>query len=689
MNTLNKEQKKAVETVEGPVRIVAGPGSGKTRTIIQKIAYVIEQKLAKPHEILAITFTNKASNEMKERASKIINDKKPPVIFTFHAFSAFFLRVEGNNIDIGRNYEILDTSDQKRIFRELFKKRKTVKQELSIGEVFELIKFYRNSESTLTNHISEKEGLNYEKSMFFQDYIEYKKNANALDFDDLIIKVSQVLKEYPEIADHWKSKYKYIFVDEFQDTDDNQYSIIKSITNKNSNITIVGDPDQNIYSWRGANLNLFMNLSNDYPTVQDINLIQNYRSTQEIVKIAQNLIKENKKRFQVVQEAANEKGKRPSLYEAESDQAEAVWISGKIQELITSGVKPEEIAVVYRVNSQSGPIEYSLGARDIDYKMIGGFRIYDRKSIKQVSQFLKFIARKDDYSLEQIINVPARGMGPISLQKLKKASFDKFQSMYDFLINNDLSSSPLRKFVHETQKAINRIESSKDKISVFRKYLENLGFFNLYSNESTRIQEINEFINQLETFVNESKLFFEDAVLEFLQKTSLLSSSDNDSELGKVTLMTGHSSKGLEFEYVFVPGVKEGILPHFMNENTEEERRLFYVMVTRAKKELYISYFLSETFLSKGSLPSRFINEAKLMLSEYSKIDKYNNIVEVSVPDGYENTKKAERGDLAFHLEFGSGVVIKIDDEIVTIAFNKVIGVKDLLLGHKSLFIRK
>lgn len=694
---LNKKQQEVVSYVDGPLRVIAGPGSGKTRTIIAKIEYLIKVKKINPKKILVITFTNKAANEIIERIKNLLDIDNFNSVYTYHSFSFYFLRIEANNIDLSKNYFILDGQDQKALIKKHFKNEDFI--ENNSIDLNDLITIFHKLRFGEEDKISNDKQFIHKVVKLFQKYQNYKKEISALDFDDLIIFCRDILFSNEKIRDKWKNKYEYIFVDEFQDIDPYQYQILKSLTDKNSKIMIVGDPDQNIYSWRGANINLIFDFEKDYQDIKTIILNTNYRSTKSILQIANNLISNNKKRISFDNIPFNKKDFKINLIIAKTREDEARRVINEIVRLNREeNILLEEIAIIYRSNYVSKEYEIELINRGINYIVVGGFRFFERREVKETLNFLRFLLLKDNYSLFLIINIPARGIGDKTFAKLEKEAIDQKKTIWKGLEEESISiPKKLKIFIEETKrtiKEINNIEDIKDFSRIIKKYLNNLDFFRYYKNfaeeKIKNIEALLELIGQ--QFKSKSELVND--LYEFLKNCSLYSSTDTKTITNNLTLITVHAAKGLEFKIVFFVGFNENIIPSnksIIDSKLEEERRIAYVGITRAKKYLYISYFNGYDFYRNPWKPSRFIYEFNypfnLIDSKKSEQEKFfkseqNNFIKKGYSLDKSNLKE---GDVVYHQTFGEGVVVRSDDIFATIAFNKKFGIKEILIEHQFL----
>lgn len=625
---LNNRQLEAVEHFDSPLLVLAGAGSGKTKVLTTKIAYAVLEKNVSEYEILAITFTNKAGKEMKERIENIFKrDISNMWIGTFHSICSKILRFNIEKIGYSNNFTIYDRDDQKLVLKEIFKQNPT--WENVLGEF----------KGAIIGLISDAKGKNVKPNEFSKyfsfgnntDVIEkiYKKyeeilvKNNALDFDDLIFKTIELFKSCHEVLEYYSEKFKYIYVDEYQDTNDAQYEIIKLLASKYKNVCAVGDIDQSIYGWRGANISNILNFENDFENSKIILLEENYRSTQKILDCANELIKNNVNRKEKNLWTKKEGGDEIIYKSYQNENYEAIEVAQNISKLIMDGYDFSEIAVLYRANFQSFAIENALRKNSIPYRMVGGLKFYDRKEIKDILAYLKLIANpKDDNAFRRIINYPKRAIGNVSLQKLEEFCYAEKISLFDGLFRNEFLDSI-------SKKLRDSFESFRDMIFGFitcvedtdveiltKELLNSIEFVNyLRENEKKEFEKKSENINLfLEEISNNYKNV---KLLEYLETNSLLSDIDKvEEDDGVVTLTTIHSAKGLEYKVVFIIGMNEGIFPSERSikerdDGLEEERRLFYVAITRAKEKLYISSTKSMTMYGKLNLyrTSGFVDE--------------------------------------------------------------------------------
>lgn len=711
---LNKEQKSAVVLIENPVRIIAGPGSGKTRVLTTKIAYLIDVIGIKPYRILALTFTNKAANEMKERLRSLIGEEKANKSFisTFHSFCYFFLREEIHHLQkFDNNFNILDGIDQDNILKEIYKKYEISKSDISYYFAKNFISYNKNnniSSEDLIKDINDfSDPLEINKIKIYFEYQKLLMSSNALDYDDLLIYTKQILDTFSDIKIKWSNKFDYFLIDEFQDTSKIQYEIINAIA-INNNLTIVGDPDQTIYSWRGADISFINNFDSLYKNSSTVTLVQNYRSTKNILKVANNLIKFNSNRLVKNLITENELGDKVEYYKAYSSENEAKWVYSQITKLKNNNYQLKDIVILYRSNYYSRSIEDLLATKAIPYKMIGGQKFYEREEIKNCLAFLRCIYKPNDISLKRIINVPSRKLGDETLKKLINFAENRDMSLWEswekyieFIdISNDKKTS-LVTFIHQLKKYQSLIENKKEeKIGdILFKFLNDIGYISMLENYKdnlsiSKIENINELISSINKWEETNP---ESSIEDYLNSISLEQIENKNNIANSLTLMTIHAAKGLEYKVVFVIGLNEGVFPSSKviqadDENgesfgMEEERRLAYVAFTRAQEKLFISSAsdpYSEYKKSYSNKPSRFIYESGLDLNEVT----YNEESSKLSLDDYmkSNPNDFEIGERIIHSVFGKGIVLDIKGDSIIIEFEeKKFGIKQLLKNHKSL----
>ena len=688
LDNLNKEQLEAVKYTDGPLLILAGAGSGKTRVLTTKVAYLVKEKKVSPYNILAITFTNKAANEMKERLTKMLGNIYGMQVSTFHSFG---LRIIKENYDVlgyKKNFTILDSDDTTTVIKKIMK-------ELNIDPKIYNPKAIKNSISGAKNELinsfeySKYVGSNFEEIVdeVYKKYEEKLLASNSLDFDDLLVLPIKLFNSHPDILEKYQNLFEYILIDEYQDTNRAQYILVKMISAKYKNICVVGDDAQSIYSFRGANYKNILNFEKDYKDAKVILLEQNYRSTSNILNSANNVIKNNKNGKEKKLWTLNGDGNKVKYHTAHDEKDEARYTVKEIVKLINSGEELSEIAVLYRTNAESRNVEEYLRLENIPYKVVGSFYFYSRKEIKDLIAYLKLIYNSsDDVSLNRIINVPKRGIGLKTLSNLSTKAYIENKSIYDVIDSgNEL----------EFKKIIEDIKLKQENLSLTELIdliLDKTGMLEELKSEKSIEADIR--IENLEEFKTITKNFEEKngvvSLDEFLSEISLVSDVEeykNNKEV--VSLMTVHSAKGLEFNNVFVIGLEEGLFPHknslMSDDLVEEERRLCYVAFTRAKKNLYLLNATKRTIFGETgmNLQSRFINEIgmdNLDIDEYSlKIEKHFNKEET-----IDESLDYNIGDKIEHDKYGIGVVVSVDKTIITIAFPHPYGIIKSIKGHKS-----
>ncbi|MQG06640.1 MAG: hypothetical protein FI681_02340 [SAR202 cluster bacterium] len=711
---LNVNQLDAVMHKDGPALIIAGPGSGKTRVITSRIAWLIINEKIPIQEIAALTFTNKAANEMKNRIFHMLDI--PPIKFlpnigTFHSFCAYLIRENHNILNLDKNFAIYDSYDQtaviKRTLDELNLDNKLYKPRVVLSIISGAKSKIQNPE-TYQKNISTA----YAKNIYeiYKIYQQKLIQSNALDFDDLLMKTFEMLNSNQEISNLYQEKYKYLLIDEFQDTNLIQYSIAKLIANKTNNIFVVGDPDQSIYSWRNADITNILNFKSDYNKSKIIYLNKNYRSSQNIIDASQAIISENATNYSRQITAINEKGNLIISIESYDENEEAEIISKEINNIISSDkIQLKDIAIMYRTNAQSRAFEHYLSSLQIPYQLVGGTRFYQRQEIKDIIAYLRLTLNlNDDTSLLRIINIPTRGIGKSTIDKIilyaNKSNIsilDAATILSDVDEDNEISkilSNGPKKHVRSFLNLITDINNKSQTFSVeeiityiidktnYKNYL-----LSSLTNPEERLENIEELISSINNFESEGG---ENKINLFLESVSLINDVDNlNDEQDKLTLITLHQSKGLEFDSVFLTGLEDGTLPHvlsFDSENEmEEERRLMYVGITRAKRRLYLSRVFKRGGWGKSELkePSRFLFDIpnELIVGHQVNIHKEvkNNIIKKKESKIENNLPSLTAGNKVKHPHFGKGIIIQIedskDDFELTIAFDENKGIKKFL----------
>jgi DNA helicase-2/ATP-dependent DNA helicase PcrA len=611
LNSLNSEQKRAVQEIEGPVLIVAGAGAGKTKTLTHRILHLIMRGV-EPQNILAITFTNKAAKEMKERVSHLLKDnlisqRSTPFVSTFHAFGVQVIKENAEILNIPRHFNIIDTDDSKKILKDILKSFGLEPKD-HLDKIRHIISNEKGRGVTVKEYL-ERAPFDFSSELtkkVWPRYEERLKSESSLDFDDLLLKTLKIFENFPNILSRYQDRFRYIHIDEYQDTNRVQNSIVELLAKKYRNICVVGDTDQNIYSWRGAEIKNMLHFEKTYPEVKTIFLEENYRSTKNILSAANSIIEKNNYRIPKKLFTQNSEGEKISVYEARSEGDEALFIASRCRELIEEGSIPDEIAVLYRANFQSRILEESFLSLGIPYQMLG-VKFFERKETKDVLALIRASLNKDALSdFVRVVNLPPRGIGKTTIDKIIQGKEDDLPASTKIKIDN------FRKILSGFGEIL-----KKEKISESIKYIiKTTGIDEMYNTGHEEDTERLENIMELVSFAVEYDIYpGEEGVEKFLTDVSLSTDQDNAKDGGGVRLMTVHASKGLEFENVFVTGLEEDLFPHKKlsekrsGEDGEEERRLFYVAITRAKKKLFLTWARMRTIF--GSLevntPSEFL----------------------------------------------------------------------------------
>ena len=713
INKLNKMQRLAVTTTEGAVLILAGAGSGKTRVITNKIAYLIEEKNVNPYNILAITFTNKAAKEMLLRVEEMIGeDSKRVWISTFHAFCTKVLRMEAHHLNYDNNFTIYDTSDKQTLIKNCMDALDYNKQSISPSLIAAEISRAKDSMIDVREYENtyESDYIGSKVSKVYALYQEELKKNNAMDFDDLIYNCIRLFKEHKDVLEKYQFKFKYIMVDEYQDTNFSQYMLIKMLSDIHKNICVVGDDDQSIYTWRGADIRNILEFEKDFDNVLQIKLEQNYRSTSNIINAAHSVIKKNNERKEKkIWTDANE-GEKIKLYSATSERDESNYVAINIRKMVENQCYDyKDFAVLYRANSLSRNYEEAFMKYGIPYKIFGGLKFYDRMEIKDILAYLRIIDNKyDDISLKRIINVPKRSIGAKTIEKLESYARQNNMSILDAMdeIDNIVSTTKTRESVKKFKVLISSLKSLSKVISVSElldKVLENTNYKKIYLEEnSIESQSRLENIDELKSVVKEFELNSQDKTLSgFLQNATL--STDMDENIKNdnfVSLMTIHSSKGLEFRVVFLVALEEDIFPSSRSileeSKLEEERRLCYVAITRAKEKLFMTRTTMRMLYGKTNCNtvSRFVGEIDTDFIEsdnkdivqkksnkedesYSLYNKYVEKYKLINKNKKNDPQELSVGTKVKHKTFGMGTVVGKIGGKFTIAFDKV-GVKTI-----------
>ncbi|GAF65544.1 ATP-dependent DNA helicase [Bacillus sp. TS-2] len=720
LSGLNPEQKKAVKHTEGPLLLMAGAGSGKTRVLTHRIAYLLREKEIAPWNVLAITFTNKAAREMKERVAKLVGPIAEDIwISTFHSMCVRILRRDIDRIGYSRNFTILDSADQLSVIKQILKEKNLDTKKFEPRAILGII-------SSSKNELMKPKELTAKATQFFEQtaaevYEEYQKRLksnNALDFDDLIMKTIELFKLVPEVLEFYQRKFQYILVDEYQDTNRAQYMLVNMISDRYKNLCVVGDSDQSIYRWRGADIGNILSFEEDYPNASVILLEQNYRSTKTILEAANHVINNNGNRKPKNLWTENDQGQKIYYFSAGTEQEEAQFVVEKIREAVREDeYQYSDMAVLYRTNAQSRVIEEFFVKSNIDYNIVGGTKFYDRKEIKDVLAYLRLISNPDDdISLRRIINVPKRGIGATTVDKIAT-----------YAIQNGLSIFSALQEIEETgitARAISKLKEFRDQLGhwiqmqdylsvseLVEDLLKRTGYRDMLKNEQSieaqsRLENIDEFTTVTQEFEKHSE---DKSLVAFLTDLALVADIDRLDDDGEgekkkdaLTLMTLHSAKGLEFPVVFLIGMEEGVFPHsrslFEEDEMEEERRLAYVGITRAEKLLYLTNARIRMMFGRTNTnpPSRFIAEvpenclealheqqaqqSPSWMNPSKPIVKQRARPQIAQTGGDQFVWNV--GDKANHKKWGVGTVVSMRGEgdalELDIAFSQPTGIKRL-----------
>ncbi len=687
LSNLNSNQISAVKHIDGPCLVIAGAGSGKTKVLTTRIAYLIEQGI-NPWNILAITFTNKAAKEMKERIESIIK-VETGFVGTFHSLGLRIIKENHQLLNLTNNFTILDSDDVVSLIKKILKDLHYDPKEYSPSYIRNRISFIKN-ENLSRGEINKFFNTQAEHVAIevYDAYQEILNKNNSVDFDDLLKLPVDLFNKYPEVLEKYQEKYKYILVDEYQDTNEVQYQFNKKLANKYQNLFVVGDPNQSIYAFRNANFQNILNFEKDYPNCKVINLDQNYRSTEYILNTANSIIKNNKERKELELKGNLGLGIKTKYIRSYDDKQEINIVIEEINKLIKEGYLYNNIGILYRTNAQSRLVEEMFLKANIPYKIVGAYYFYSRKEIKDLLCYLKLLSNpSDDISLKRVINTPKRGIGDTSINKLEILAKEKNISMFDAI--EDKKQLDFKNLILELKKESENLSLTE----LIDLILDKTGIRYELEHDNTLENELR--LDNLMEFKSITASFEEHTgsvnLEDFLAEISLIADiSDHKSNNNEVTLMTIHSAKGLEFDAVFIVGMEEGIFPHqqsIIEGNIEEERRLCYVGITRARKKLFLTNSKRRMLYGKECFnpPSRFIDEIN---KEY--LDIVNPQLEepkkLNKEDFYDDTNTIyKNGDVVMHQIYGRGVVIKTEDNFITIAFAKNYGIRKLLSSYKGL----
>jgi DNA helicase II / ATP-dependent DNA helicase PcrA len=693
---LNDAQRQAVRTTDGPLQIIAGAGSGKTRVLTHRVAYLLGEKRIHPWNILAITFTNKAAKEMKDRISALIGSAAHDIwVSTFHSMCVRILRRDIDRIGYANSFTILDTADQLSVMKQILKEENMDPKKFEPRNLLFQISQAKNQlidvdtfRSTASSFMEQIAAQVYER------YQQKLRTNESLDFDDLLMFTVRLFQQVPEVLDYYQKKFQYIHVDEYQDTNHAQYMLMKLLAEGHKNICVVGDSDQSIYRFRGADIQNILRFEQDYSDAKVIKLEQNYRSTKHILEVANQIIANNTERRPKNLWTDKTEGEKPSLFVAENEQEEAYFIVDTISRLSKEGKSHKDFAILYRTNAQSRVVEEFLLKANVPYQVVGGIKFYERKEIKDILAYLRVVVNPhDDISLERIINVPRRGIGATTMDKIRAYAASEGVSLFSAILEVDYinlskrTKDSLTGFVQMIQ-AFHGMADYLSAVEMTEEILSRSQYREEYKKEKTieaqaRLENIDEFISVAKEFENRNE---DKSILALLTELALVAEVDNEPiETDSVSLMTVHSAKGLEFSHVFIVGMEENIFPHSRSledeVEMEEERRLAYVAVTRAEEMLYLSRARARTLYGFTSMntPSRFLSEISPDLLH--EVGKTNPRVQKRVmnrptprPVGTWTV-----GDQVNHKKWGIGTVVKVDGEELNIAFPAPVGVKKLL----------
>ncbi len=693
LDTLNEEQKEAVTYLNGPLLVLAGAGSGKTKVLTSRIAYLIEKGIS-PYNILAITFTNKAAAEMKERVIKLIGGEASSMqISTFHSFGLRLIRENHEYLNLDSNFAIFDTEDSLTAIKRVLKR-------LDIDSNKFTPKAFRNKISSLKNDLItpetfQRRAMDDFDKMTVDVYKEYEKELmddNGVDFDDLLILPIKLFKENPSVLEKYQERFKYILIDEYQDTNEAQYILTKMLASRYQNLCVVGDSDQAIYGFRGANFKNILNFEKDYKLCKTIILKKNYRSTKVILDAANSVIKHNINRHPKDLESVNGEGELITYYRARNGIEEINFVADTISDLQKKGESLDDIVILYRTNAQSRLFEDEFLKRNLPYRMIGAINFYARREIKDLMAYLKLINNtKDAISLLRSINTPKRGIGNKTIEDIITKSNEQGISLFDAIDSG--KALTFKNLILELQEESTHLSLTELVDLVLDKsgLKEELVKENSIEAE-TRLENLEEFKSITKSFEDKYGLI---SLPDFLYEVSLISDNTEITDSSnRVTLMTVHAVKGLEFKYCFITGLEEGLFPHInslnSNDEIEEERRLCYVAITRAKEKLYITNAMTRILYGNNQVNpvSRFIKEIDDNLLDYANKEETSFLKRPEprkILDKEETNIEYNPNDYVFHDVFGTGKVISVEKSIVKVAFKMPYGIKTLMKSHPSL----
>ena len=721
LNGMNPEQAEAVQATEGPLLIMAGAGSGKTRVLTHRIAYLVLEKQVYPSNILAITFTNKAAREMRNRIDGLLGHGTGQRMWasTFHSMCVRILRRDIDRIGFSKNFSILDTTDQLTVIKNVLKQLNLDPKKYEPRTMLNAISSAKNECITAEEFAANMNAHNpYEKTVseVYAAYAKRLQKNQSLDFDDLIMTTLTLFNTVPEVLEYYQNKFHYIHVDEYQDTNNAQYQLVQKLASKFKNICVVGDSDQSIYRWRGADITNILSFEKDYPNAKVIMLEQNYRSTKRILQAANDVIQKNTSRYPKELRTDNAEGPAITLHKAGDERQEAQYVVQEIQKLMQEeGYKTSDFAILYRTNAQSRILEEMFVKSNMSYTIVGGTKFYDRKEIKDLLAYLRLIANNDDdLSLARIINEPKRGIGATSFEKMARFAIDQDRTIMDALQEADFMglTPKTAQTVLEFHTMVNGFTQMQEYLSVtelVEEVLKKSGYRQMLQNDKTiegesRLENLNEFLSVTQAFEKQSD---DKSLVAFLTDLALISDidslDDEEDADGPIILMTMHAAKGLEFPVVFIIGLEENVFPHSRSNNDddelEEERRLAYVGITRAEKRLYLTHATSRTLFGKSNynMPSRFISEISEELIEstvahhragaatsYSRQSpRRAAVTRPAYKESGGDKLGWKAGDRAKHHKWGTGTVVNVkgegDQVELDIAFPSPVGIKRLL----------
>tara|TARA_B100001250_G_scaffold414533_1_gene453635 strand:+ start:7120 stop:9372 length:2253 start_codon:yes stop_codon:yes gene_type:complete len=726
---LSDNQSKAVTHDLKPLLVIAGPGSGKTRVMAHRIPWIVNNFQINPNQILAVTFTNKAAKELMARANRFLPNYMAPLVKTFHGFSSYFLRIEGFFAGLDQSFSIYDDTDQIRIIKNIFDELDLNPRKINPKVIAAEISKAKNkgfSPKSLKN----KNSSYFDEivSRIYSRYQEIIDQSNACDFDDLLMKTKMILVENEDIKEKWASKYKQVIIDEFQDTNPLQFEISNLLTNSQKSISVVGDPDQSIYSWRHAVPTNLLEFQKQYKECLVVNLDESYRSTQQILDAADSIISNNSNRFKRKLWTKKKNGSLINFNFYNDEEEESLSVASKISKQIKNGISSNEIAIIYRVNAQSRVFEVALNSLGLKYRLVGGVRFYDRKEIKDILAYCKLLVNpNDDNAFERIVNCPPRGIGNKTLQVIRNSKIDENLSFINYLkkyINNEdfsllskRATTALKDFIIIYNKLLKQTEI-QEPFELINSIITLTSYDDYLRNDedgSERLENINELKSSAEEFSVNVDKNPKESLIEFIETASLNTNLDNMNEsFEAVTLITLHQAKGLEYEKVFIVGMEEGLLPHSRSleseDEIEEERRLCYVGITRAKNELYLSASSRRRFqgVYGNAIKSRFLEEIPkdVILTNSgrnfsqnkthwkSNYIKQNIITEDDFDDNIDQPEiNINKGDKVSHKTFGEGILISYKplfmDIELTVKFEEPTGMKKIMKNKAPIKITK